>query len=60
MKSQKIVVSTPLIPLLAVLFIALKLTGHITWSWLWVLAPLWAPFVLVFVVVLFVLMTRGE
>lgn len=60
MKSQKIVVSTPLIPLLAVLFIALKLTGHITWSWLWVLAPLWAPFVLGFVVVLFVLMTRGE
>lgn len=29
--------------LLGVLFIALKLTGHITWSWLWVLAPIWAP-----------------
>lgn len=27
--------------LLAVLFIALKLTGVIHWSWLWVLAPLW-------------------
>ncbi len=27
--------------LLTVLFIALKLTGVITWSWWWVLAPLW-------------------
>lgn len=29
--------------LLAVLFIGLKLTGHITWSWWWVLSPLWIP-----------------
>lgn len=27
--------------LLAVLFIGLKLTGHIAWSWWWVLSPLW-------------------
>ena len=27
--------------ILTILFIALKLTGHITWSWLWVLSPLW-------------------
>lgn len=27
--------------LLAILFIALKLTGYIAWSWLWVLSPLW-------------------
>lgn len=27
--------------LLTVLFIALKLTGGIGWSWLWVLSPLW-------------------
>lgn len=32
------------LPLLAVLFIALKLTGYVTWSWLWVLSPLWIPF----------------
>lgn len=31
------------LPLLTVLFIGLKLTGHIDWSWWWVLAPLWAP-----------------
>lgn len=27
--------------LLGILFIALKLTGFIDWSWIWVLAPLW-------------------
>jgi hypothetical protein len=27
--------------LLLVLFIALKLTGHINWSWWWVMSPLW-------------------
>lgn len=27
--------------LLALLFIGLKLTGHIEWSWAWVLSPLW-------------------
>lgn len=30
--------------LLTILFIALKLTGVIAWSWWWVLAPLWIPF----------------
>lgn len=29
--------------LLTILFIALKLTGHIDWSWWWVLGPLWIP-----------------
>ena len=29
--------------LLQLLFIALKLTGHITWSWWWVLSPTWIP-----------------
>lgn len=33
--------------LLTVLFIGLKLTGFITWSWLWVLSPLWISFALV-------------
>jgi hypothetical protein len=27
--------------LLTVLFIGLKLTGYITWPWVWVLSPLW-------------------
>ena len=29
---------------LQILFIALKLTGVIAWSWWWVLAPFWIPF----------------
>lgn len=33
--------------LLAILFIALKLTGVINWSWLWVLSPIWIPFILI-------------
>lgn len=36
--------------LLAILFIALKLTGQIDWSWLWVLAPLWMPAALIILV----------
>jgi len=26
---------------LTLLFIALKLTGCITWNWIWVLSPIW-------------------
>lgn len=37
--------------LLAVTFIALKLCGVITWSWWWVLAPLWAPLAFVLCVI---------
>ena len=29
--------------LLTIVFITLKLIGYISWSWLWVLAPLWIP-----------------
>lgn len=28
--------------LLTLVFIVLKLTGVINWSWIWVLAPVWA------------------
>ncbi len=38
--------------LLAIVFIILKLTGKIAWSWIWVLAPLWMPPCLVVGVVL--------
>jgi hypothetical protein len=35
--------------LLAIVFIVLRLTNVIAWSWLWVLSPLWLGFVVVFV-----------
>lgn len=38
--------------LLTLLFIALKLTGYISWPWVWVLAPVWIPIVFAIVVVL--------
>lgn len=31
---------------LLVIFLVLKLTGLIDWSWLWVLSPLWIPIAL--------------
>ena len=39
--------------LLTILFIGLKLTNQITWSWWWVLAPIWGVFVLVLIALLF-------
>jgi hypothetical protein len=42
--------------LLALLFIGLKLGGFITWSWWWVLAPLWIPAAIVLLVIAFCLL----
>lgn len=38
--------------LLTVLFIALKLLGKITWSWWWVLSPIWIQFVILIIVLI--------
>lgn len=35
-------------------FLTLKLTGHIDWSWWWVTAPLWIPFALAIIFILIV------
>jgi hypothetical protein len=40
--------------LLAIVFITLKLTGYIAWSWVWVLAPLWAPLAVVLLILLII------
>lgn len=37
--------------LLAIVFITLKLTAYIDWSWWWVLAPIWLPLTLVVVII---------
>lgn len=39
--------------LLTIVFIVLKLLGYISWSWLWVLSPLWIPFAiaLIFIII---------
>jgi hypothetical protein len=41
--------------LLTVLFIGLKLANVISWSWWWVLSPIWIMFVLVTVLIIFIL-----
>lgn len=33
--------------LLFVVFLVLKLTGVVAWSWWWVTAPLWLPLIIV-------------
>lgn len=45
--------------LLTILFIALKLTGVITWSWWWVLSPLWLPLVIVVAIIAIVILIVG-
>jgi len=34
--------------LLTIVFVTLKLTGHIDWSWWWILSPMWAPWAVLF------------
>lgn len=31
---------------LTLIFITLKLCGVIDWSWLWILSPIWIPFLI--------------
>lgn len=48
--------------LLAIVFMVLKLTGHIDWSWVWVFAPIWIPLVIavgIIVIYLLVLLIVG-
>lgn len=45
--------------LLFLVFLVLKLTGVIAWSWLWVLAPLWIPLALAVLVVVIGLIVLG-
>ena len=45
--------------LLTLVFIVLKLTGVISWSWGWVLAPLWIPFLFgVIIIIVLLLVAR--
>lgn len=56
-QSTSVSVSIPslLATLLTVLFVGLKLTGVITWSWLWVLSPIWISIALGGLVLLLIL-----
>ena len=45
--------------LLTIVFIILKLCGVITWSWWWVLSPLWISAILWVILVVIVLLAGG-
>ena len=45
--------------LLTVLFIGLKLTGYIAWSWWWVLSPLWIPVAVVLSIFLLIAILKA-
>jgi hypothetical protein len=40
--------------LLFLLFLGLKLTGHIDWSWWWVTSPLWIPFAIIVILAIII------
>jgi hypothetical protein len=42
--------------LLTIMFIGLKLTNYIDWSWVWVLSPIWGTFVIVFFLYIFMIL----
>lgn len=50
--SKNVTVNFPIVGVLGLIFITLKLTGHITWSWLWVLAPFWIPLAIALLIIL--------
>lgn len=55
----------PFLAVLGLILIVLKLTEHIDWSWIWVLAPFWIPpalfftFLILSFVILIVVMLVG-
>jgi len=57
--NQTVTTSFPIASILTIVFVVLKLTNNISWSWWWVVSPLWIPlgliailFVVVFVFLL--------
>lgn len=60
--SSNSAVSLGFLEFLTLIFITLKLTGYIGWSWWWVLAPLWgqvAIFIVAFAFILFYYLLKG-
>ena len=57
--NSTVTTSFPIASILTIVFVVLKLTNVISWSWWWVLSPLWIPlgliailFVIVFIFLL--------
>lgn len=44
---------------LGLIFIVLKLTGNIDWSWVWVLSPFWIPLAIAIVAFVFIALAKA-
>ena len=54
-KKQTTIYGTSLSTVLFIIFLVLKLTNNITWSWIWVFSPYWIPlafFILLVIIIL--------
>jgi ABC-type polysaccharide/polyol phosphate export permease len=43
-------INSGILTIMFVVFVTLKLTGNIDWSWWWVTSPLWLPVAILFFV----------
>lgn len=50
MKKQASTSGLGIISVLTIIFIVLKLTNNIQWSWLWVLSPIWISGILIIII----------
>ncbi|WJE88653.1 hypothetical protein [Klebsiella phage Kpn13] len=55
LNNREVVMKMGICSVLGLIFVTLKLTGVIAWSWLWVLLPFWGPLVICLLVVLILL-----
>ena len=55
MRDKKTSSGLGVLDVLVVIFIVLKLLGVITWSWVWVLSPIWIQLVIVAIVFIVIL-----
>ena len=52
MDNNKVVTRSPICMILFIVFLVLKLTNVINWSWWWITSPLWIPVSIALVVLL--------
>lgn len=59
-EKQVTIFNSSILTILFIVFLVLKLTGNIDWSWWWVTSPLWLPLVLLLVTILGVIIFYRE
>ena len=51
-KQETTFFNSSILTILFVVFLVLKLTGDIDWSWWWLTSPLWLPLILLLVTII--------